>query len=136
MVKNKATAGQFEMGFYENVLKEAPDFIEALSALGDLYTKEGYYEKGLEVDKRLARLRPDDGVILYNLACSYSLLNDVPRARSTMKAALENGYEDIEYLLQDTDLLNLLSDAKFMNTLKARPKKRIRRSKAITKDKA
>ena len=50
---------EFEINFYENILKERPDFVEALMALGDLYTKAGFYEKGLSIDKRLTRLRPD-----------------------------------------------------------------------------
>ncbi len=134
MARNKQTTAAFEIPFFENVLKGAPDFIEALIALGDLYTKEGYYQKGLEVDERLARLRPDDGVVLYNLACSYSLMNDVPHAREAMKAAFQNGYEDIEHLLKDTDLLNLLADVEFADILKNRRKPRTRRSKMTTKE--
>jgi tetratricopeptide (TPR) repeat protein len=134
VARNKQTTSAFEILFFENVLKEAPDFIEALIALGDLYTKEGYYQKGLEVDERLARLRPDDGVVLYNLACSYSLINDVPRAREAMKAAFKNGYEDIEHLVKDTDLLNLLADTQFVDILKDRRKPRTRKSKMTTKE--
>jgi tetratricopeptide (TPR) repeat protein len=128
VARNKQTTSAFEILFFENVLKEAPDFIEALIALGDLYTKEGYYQKGL------ARLRPDDGVVLYNLACSYSLINDVPRAREAMKAAFKNGYEDIEHLVKDTDLLNLLADTQFVDILKDRRKPRTRKSKMTTKE--
>ncbi len=115
--KKQKSDARFEIAFFEGVLRHAPDFIEALICLGDLYTKEGYPEKGLRVDQRLARLRPEDPVILYNLACSYSLMDELPAARRTMAAALEIGYDDVEYLLKDADLRNLLEDGEFRSML-------------------
>ncbi len=109
---------QFEIAFYENVLKHSPNFIEALQALGDLYTKEGFYQKGLLIDEKLAKLRPDDAVVFYNLACSHSLMNDLARARTAMHRAFLLGYDDLAHLDQDPDLLNLLGDAEFVEYLK------------------
>ena len=117
MAKNKRLQNdpQFEIAFYENILKNSPGFIEALVALAELYTKEGLYDKGLELDRRLAELRPDDAVIQYNLACSLSLKGDVPAAFGAMKRAILNGYEDFSHLEKDQDLLNLLSDPGFQD---------------------
>jgi tetratricopeptide (TPR) repeat protein len=103
----------FEIAFYENVLKKSPNFIEALMCLGDLYTKQGFYEKGLRVDQRLSELRPDDPTVFYNLACSYSLMSDVAAAEQAIKRSIELGYEDFEYMQKDPDLLNLLSTEEF-----------------------
>jgi hypothetical protein len=103
----------FEVSFYEGILKYAGDFIQALSVLGDIYTRQGLHEKGLEIDKKLARLRSDDPVVLYNLACSYSLVNQIDKAFETMKLAIECGYDDFPFLEQDRDLKNLLSDSRF-----------------------
>ena len=61
-------------------------------------------------------------------------MNDLPRAREAMKSAFDHGYDDIEHLLQDTDLLNLLADGEFADILKSRRKTRTRRSKMTTKD--
>ncbi len=97
----------FEIRFLEGVLKTSPNFAEALINLGELYTQKGFYEKGLAVDLRLTMLRPDDPVVLYNLACSYSLIKDLDRAFRVMKAAVQKGYSDFDYLEQDTDLVNL-----------------------------
>ena len=117
MPKNKPACSdpKFEMAFYENVLKFSPDFIEALAVLAELYTKEGLVEKGLELDRRLARLRPNDAVVQYNLACSLSLTGDVPGAFGAIKCALENGYHDLAYLEKDHDLLNLFHDKDFQD---------------------
>jgi len=107
----------FEIRFYESMLEKNEDFLQALMALGDLYTKNGLYEKGLEVDRRLAKMRPDDPFILYNLACSYSLVNHVDKAYQVMKLAIESGYDDFAYLEQDQDLENLLKDQQFQRYL-------------------
>jgi tetratricopeptide (TPR) repeat protein len=104
---------RFEIAFYENILKYSPRFIEALVALAELYTKEGLHDKGLELDRRLVALRPEDPVIRYNLACSLSLKGDVPAAFEAMKCAFGSGYEDFAHLEKDRDLLNLLSDPGF-----------------------
>lgn len=117
MAKNKRLQNDpaFEIAFYENVLKHSPRFIEALVALAELYTKEGLYDKGLALDRRLAELRPEDPVIQYNLACSLSLKGDIPAAFETMKCAVKHGYQDFAHLEKDQDLLNLLSDPGFQD---------------------
>ncbi|MEI6438312.1 MAG: hypothetical protein WCO69_06155 [Candidatus Omnitrophota bacterium] len=107
----------FEISFYEKVLERAPGFVEALVCLGDLYTKEGFYDKGLAVDQKLAVLRPEDPVVLYNLACSYSLLGAIPAARQAMLRAIEFGYDEWQHLLEDADLANLRADGEFMARL-------------------
>ena len=99
MRKRQECDPQFEISFYEKILERSPDFIEALMCLGDLYTKEGFFEKGLRVDERLGQLRPKDATVFYNLACSYSLMADVPAAERSIRRAIELGYQDFEYLL-------------------------------------
>ena len=94
--------------------------MEALSCLAELYTRQGLFEKGLRADEHLVRLRPEDPVIVYNLACSYSLLNDVPASRRAMVRAIELGYDEWEHLRKDTDLANLLSDSEFQAFLNSR----------------
>lgn len=103
----------FEIAFYNGLIGKNPNFVEALVALGDLYTKAGMYQEGLAVDERLAQLRPDDPVVLYNLACSYSLLNDIDKAFRAVKKAINRGYSDFNHLERDDDLSNLREDRRF-----------------------
>ncbi len=107
----------FEIRFCESLLEKGGNFIENLIALGDLYTKKGWHEKGLEIDKRLAQMRPEDPTILYNLACSYSLVHAMDKAFSAMKLAIDSGYDDLSYLEHDRDLANLLKEERFQNFL-------------------
>jgi tetratricopeptide (TPR) repeat protein len=130
MAKKAADDALFEIAFYEKVLGYAPDFIEALACLGELYTRQGLFEKGLRVDERLVRLRPEDPMAVYNLACSQSLVNDIPASRKTMMRAIGLGYDEWDHLRKDPDLANLLADGEFQAFLKERclPAKRSKRA--------
>ncbi len=108
----------FQMSFYEGVLKENPNFVEALIALGEIYTKKGMYDKGLKIDKKLSRLRPDNPIIHYNLACSLSLLGELSNSFKAIKQAIELGYNDFIFMNNDPDLANLRSDERFIELVK------------------
>jgi tetratricopeptide (TPR) repeat protein len=96
-----------EIGFIEGVVSKDPDFVEALQILGDDYTKRGRFIDGLKIDEQLARLRPADPTVLYNLACSYSLTGEVEKAFASLHRALTSGYNDFKWLAQDPDLETL-----------------------------
>lgn len=107
----------FEIAFYNGLIEKDPNFTDALAALGDLYTKAGMYREGLSVDEKLVQLRPDDPVVLYNLACSYSLLGEIDKAFRAFKKAINCGYFDFEHLEGDEDLSNLRKDRRFQRYL-------------------
>ena len=104
---NKKKDEQFEIQFFEGVLKGSPNFVEALIALGDLYTKHGFFEKGLHVDQKLVQLKPDDPIVLYNLACSYSLLGNLEKAFCVIQIAVARGYDEFDFMQKDRDLEKL-----------------------------
>ncbi len=117
----------FEISFYERLLKKRPDFINALVALGDAYTKRGRYEDGLKVDKRLVRLKPDDPLVHYNLACSYSLLKMAESALSALKKAIRLGYRDFAFMERDPDLEYIRKDPRYKELLFEYAKKRAKK---------
>ena len=103
----------FEISLYESVLSRDPDNLEALMALGEAYTRKGEYAKGLDVDQRLARLRPADAVVRYNLACSLALLGRPDQAFEALAQAVDFGYRDLKHLDGDPDLGSLREDPRF-----------------------
>ncbi len=103
--------------FYEGILGRSPDHVDVLTALGDLYTKRGAVEKGLEVDGRLARLKPDDPIVHYNLACSFSLVNNREAAVTALRKAVELGFRDVDQMIRDVDLKNISKDPRFKDLL-------------------
>ena len=66
--------------FMEGVLRRDPEYVDALQLLGDHYTQRGRFVDGLQVDEQLARLMPENPIVFYNLACSYSLTDRFERA--------------------------------------------------------
>jgi tetratricopeptide (TPR) repeat protein len=90
-----------EIGFIEGVVRRAPGFVEALQILGDDYTRRGRFADGLKMDEELARLRPDDALVHYNLACSYSLTGQFTAAAAALHRALDLGYRDFKWLAKD-----------------------------------
>jgi tetratricopeptide (TPR) repeat protein len=103
----------FQMAFYEELLRRRPRYVDALIVLGEIYTRKGFFEKGLEVDRRLADLRPDNPIVHYNLACSLSLLGDLASSFEAIKRAVRLGYDDFQYMNRDPDLRNLRCDERF-----------------------
>ena len=103
----------FQISFYEGILKRDPNMIDVLIPLGDAYTKRGFYDKGLEVDLRLSRLKPEDPLVSYNLACSYSLLGQISSALESLEKALSLGYTDFKFLMADPDMEKVRKDPRF-----------------------
>ena len=93
--------------FMAGLVRRDPDYVDALQLLGDHYTQRGLFNEGLQVDERLARLEPQNPLVFYNLACSYSLTEQFPRAALALEKALELGYRDFNWLVKDPDLKKL-----------------------------
>jgi hypothetical protein len=110
---NKERELDFEIAFFEGVVQNCPDFIEALIALGDAYTRRGRYKDGLWVDMKLSRLRPADGTVHYNLACSYSLLERPEECLAALTKAVRLGYREFRFMLADPDLAFIRKDPRF-----------------------
>ena len=96
-----------EISFVEGIVNRDPNFLEALQVLGDDYTRRGRFADGLKIDERLAELRPEDSMVQYNLACSYSLTDFIEPAADALERALNLGYRDFKWLNDDPDLENL-----------------------------
>lgn len=107
----------FEITFYEKLLRAYPDFVDALIPLGHAYTQRGLFDRGLQVDLRLIALRGDDPLTWYNLACSYSLLNRLDESLKALRRAFELGYSDLAALQKDQDLKALRQSPQFRDFL-------------------
>jgi tetratricopeptide (TPR) repeat protein len=105
--------------FIEGLIRRDPDYVDALQILGDHYTERGRINDGLQVDERLARLEPQNPLVFYNLACSYSLAGELEQAAAALEKALQLGYRDFGWLAKDPDLKKLRAHAAF-DELKAK----------------
>ena len=105
--REQSRALDVQIQFMEGVVRRDPRYVEALQLLGDNYTKRGRYNEGLTVDERLAELEPENPLVFYNLACSYSLTDQCDRAADAVEKALSLGYSDFKWLAKDPDLKKL-----------------------------
>ena len=103
----------FEIVFYERLVRAYPDFVDVLIPLANAYTRRGNHHQGLAIDVRLTELRSSDPLTWYNLACSYSLMNRVEESLGAIKRCFELGYHDFQFLSKDPDLANLRRSPKF-----------------------
>jgi tetratricopeptide (TPR) repeat protein len=108
----------FELAFFSGVLERRPDYVDVLRAHGNNLTLKGRYADGLELDKRLIQLRPNDALAHYNLACSYALLKKPDLALKTLRRAVELGYRDFRYMRDDRDLESIRHDPRFRQLLR------------------
>jgi tetratricopeptide (TPR) repeat protein len=109
----------FEIAFYEKLLRAYPDFVDALIPLGNAYTRRGLHSKGLEVDLRLTTLRAHDPLTWYNLACSYSLLKRLEESLTALRRSIELGYTDFAYVQKDPDLANVRQSPQYRQLLES-----------------
>ena len=108
----------FELDFFGAILERRPDYVDVLRVMGNNLTLKGRYVQGLQIDKRLVQLRPNDPLANYNLACSYALLKRTEQALKTLRRAVELGYRDFRYMREDHDLDSVRSDPRFRQLLR------------------
>jgi tetratricopeptide (TPR) repeat protein len=97
----------------EGIVRRDPNYVDALQLLGDDYTTRGRFPEGLQVDERLAHLEPQNSLVFYNLACSYSLTGQFDRAVQALEKSLNLGYRDFAWLAKDPDLKKLRAQPVF-----------------------
>ncbi len=108
----------FELEFFSAILERRPDYVDVLRVIGNNLTLKGRYAQGLQIDRRLVQLRPNDPLAHYNLACSYALLKRPDQALRALRRAVELGYRDFRYMLEDRDLDSIRHDPRFRQLMR------------------
>lgn len=108
----------FELDFFSGILSRYADYVDVLRIVGNLLTVKGRFAEGLQIDKRLVQLRPNDALAHYNLACSFALLKRPEQSLKTLRRAVELGYRDFRYMKEDHDLDSIRHDPRFRQLLR------------------
>ena len=117
MPKTKAHDPDFEIRFFESVLRREPNYASVVELLGGLYTRQGRVADGLRMDRKLVKLQPDNATAHYNLACSLALSKRKSDAIRELQQAVKLGYRDFDWMQQDPDLEGLKRDPQFQSLL-------------------
>ncbi len=104
MAKNRPHDPEFEITFFETVLRRNRNYSAVIELLAGLYTKQGRIADGLRMDRKLVKLQPNNPTAHYNLACSLALIKQNGAALRALRQAVELGYRDIDWMQHDPDL--------------------------------
>jgi non-specific serine/threonine protein kinase len=102
-----------EIAMFETYLKKVPEDARARVLLALGYALHGRYDDAKrEADMAMA-LRPEDTMILYNLACAYCSMNRPQDAMVALRKSWEGGNINATWVRQDPDLAILHGDPEF-----------------------
>ena len=92
---------------FEKCLSLNSDFFDALLNLAKSYTQQKDYFKAIEQYNKMLQIKKESaGSIYYNIACLYSLQNDVQNSLLFLNKSISKGL-NIEYIKNDEDLKNI-----------------------------
>ena len=117
MSRQKNHDPEFEMRFFESVLRRNAGYTEVVEILGGLYTKHGRIADGLRMDRKLVKLQPANATAHYNRACSLALSRRKADALRSLRHAVALGYRDFDWMQQDPGLEDLKNQPDFVALL-------------------
>jgi predicted Zn-dependent protease len=97
----------FEISFCQSILRRDPDDLPTMELLADRLTKAGRLEEGLNLDRKIVAIDPNNAVGHYNLACSLTLTKHFSEAIESLRTAFNKGYREVQWILKDPDLAAL-----------------------------
>jgi tetratricopeptide (TPR) repeat protein len=102
-----------EVAIFEEHLKKVPEDARVRVLLAGDYAMQGRMEDAKrEADMAMA-LRPDDTMILYNIACAFCAMNNPTDAMAALKKSWEGGNINATWVRQDPDLALLHGNPEF-----------------------
>src|SRR3981081_713406 len=81
-----------------------PEKARATTMGAALLAKAGDRDRTIDYIRRSLAIDPDDGAMLYNIACSYALIGMSEEAQSRLETALDKGFGHKEWLEDHTHL--------------------------------
>jgi len=106
---------------YEKALHHHKGFKEATINLSTAYMKSKRFDKALETLQAGQKKFPQDPLIDYNLACYYSLTENLEPGLSALQKAVEKGYKQFKQMEADPDLNNLRQSGEYKAWKKKMP---------------
>ena len=98
---------------FEAHLREVPEDARARGLLATVYSELGRTEDAKREASLSMTLRPNEPLILYNAACTFSKMNQRSEALDALSKAWRVGYRDSEWVWRDPDLANLHDEPEF-----------------------
>lgn len=106
-------ASERRLALAERLLELDPDDVQSLLYGANALATLGERERSLEWAARVLEIDTNDALVLYNIACFYSLAGEVKPALEALEKSYEAGLADPEWMRQDSDLDNLRDEARY-----------------------
>ena len=113
---------EMEMGILERQLELVPEDVRARSLLAADYANMGRPDDAVRHLEMTVALRPNDSNVLYNAACTYSVLGKKSEALDHLRRAFAAGYANFAWPRQDPDLKLLHGDPEFLKLFPSQAK--------------
>ena len=97
----------------ESHLRKLPEDARGHTLLANDYIQMGRVEEAIREANLAMALRPNDAVVLYNVACTFGQLGRKPEALGALKKAWEAGFKDPSWARRDPDLTILHGEPEF-----------------------
>ena len=102
-----------EIAIFESQLKKTPEDARVRVLLAGNYAYQGRFDDAKRETDLAMALRPNDTMILYNIACTMCEMGETTEAMIALKKAWEAGYRNPTWTRQDPDLAVLHGDPEF-----------------------
>ncbi|HET7712287.1 MAG TPA: protein kinase, partial [Thermoanaerobaculia bacterium] len=102
-----------QIEFFEGHLRKVPEDARARVLLALDYASMQRPEDATREANLAMALRPDDAMIMYNVACLFSEIGRKDEALKALRKAHDAGYRDSQWARQDPDLASLHGDPEF-----------------------
>lgn len=111
---------QKSLKFYPEYLTRHPDDARAhVFYAMDLATAKQFDKAKSETAKAI-ELNPTDILMLYNVACFYSVMDEKQMAIETLKKAITTGYKAYDWMERDVDLDNIRNEPEYIELMKGK----------------
>ncbi|MGA7615186.1 MAG: protein kinase [Thermoanaerobaculia bacterium] len=104
---------QRRMEVFEAHLKKVPEDARARTLLAGDYARLGRPEEASRELTLAMTLRPDDAMVMYNVACVFCGIEKPDDAMRALKKAWEGGFKDTDWARKDPDLEMLRGTSEF-----------------------
>ncbi len=103
----------FSIDLIDRHLKMNPHDTRALCMAANQLCNVGEMEKGMKMAEEAMARGEDEPLVLYNIACLFSMGGDADRALELLESAVERGWGDRAWLEIDSDLDSLRETPRF-----------------------
>ena len=106
-------ARQQRVQVLESHLAKIPEDARARVLLSNDYACLNRVEEATREANLAMSLRPNDAIVMYNIACTFCMMDKKEEALSAIRKAYDNGFRDAEWTRRDPDLALLHGDPDF-----------------------